>query len=108
MDVAGDSDGDDVFGGDESSAFEQMVLIEHRMNRLFGFEPENKQVMRLFDIGHPQFRHAAGRQRSRRSDNDISVERTSVDQSEIYIDTLNSALEVLAGVQRIGVMRRRT
>jgi hypothetical protein len=88
MDVAGDSDGDDVFGGDESGVFEQMAPIEHRMNGLFGFELENKQVMRLFDICHPQFHRAAGRQRSRRFDNDISMERISVGRSEIYIDTL--------------------
>jgi hypothetical protein len=81
--VAGDSDGDDVFGGDESGVFEQMALIEHHMNGLFGFELGNKQVVMLFDICHPQFRHAAGRQRSRRFDNDISVGR-----SETHIDTL--------------------
>jgi hypothetical protein len=83
MDVAGDSGGDDVFGGDESGVFEQIAPIERHMNGLFGFEPENKQVVRLFDICHPQ-----GRQGSRRFDNDISVERTSVGRSEIYIDTL--------------------
>jgi hypothetical protein len=41
MDVAGDSDGDDVFRGDEIGVVEQMALIEHRINGLFGFEPEN-------------------------------------------------------------------
>jgi hypothetical protein len=45
MNVAGDSDEDDVFGGDESGVFdEQMAPIEHRMNELFSFEPENNQV----------------------------------------------------------------
>jgi hypothetical protein len=46
MDVTGDSDGDDVFGGDESGVFEQIALIEHRMNELFGFEPENSKAIR--------------------------------------------------------------
>jgi hypothetical protein len=49
MDVAGGSDGDDAFWGDESSAFEQMALIQHRVNGLFSFEPKTNKS-RPFDI----------------------------------------------------------
>jgi superfamily II DNA helicase RecQ len=44
MDITGDSDGDDAFGGDEGGVFEQTALIQYRVNKLFGFEPKNKQV----------------------------------------------------------------
>jgi hypothetical protein len=44
MDIAGDSDYDNAFEGDESGVFEQMALIQHRVTELFGFEPKNQQV----------------------------------------------------------------
>jgi hypothetical protein len=44
MDITGDSDGDDAFGGDEGDVFEQTALIQCRVNKLFGFGPNNKQV----------------------------------------------------------------
>ena len=40
-DSDGDSDGDDAFRWD---LFEQMALIQRRVNELFGFEPKDKQV----------------------------------------------------------------
>jgi superfamily II DNA helicase RecQ len=41
MDFGSDSDGDSAFGG---GMIEQAVLIRHRVNQLFGFEPKIKQV----------------------------------------------------------------
>jgi hypothetical protein len=49
MGVAGDSDGDDAFGGDEGGVFEQTALIHHSVNEFFGFELKTSQS-RLFDI----------------------------------------------------------
>src|SRR4029077_1183166 len=44
MDITGDSDSDDALGGNENGVFEQIALIQHRVNEVFGFEPNNKQV----------------------------------------------------------------
>jgi hypothetical protein len=44
MAITGDSDSDDAFGGNENGVFEQIALIQHRANEVFGFEPKNKQA----------------------------------------------------------------
>jgi hypothetical protein len=44
MDITGDSDSDDALGGNENGVFEQIALIQYRVNEVFGFEPKNKQV----------------------------------------------------------------
>ena len=41
MDFGSDSDGDDAF---RWGLFEQMALIQRRVNEFFGFEPKDKQV----------------------------------------------------------------
>jgi hypothetical protein len=44
MDVVGDSDDGDTIGCDEGDVFKQAALMQHRVNELFGFEPENEEV----------------------------------------------------------------
>ena len=47
MDFGSDSDGDDAFRWD---LFEQTALIQRRVNELFGFEPNDKQVKAIWKL----------------------------------------------------------